>query len=554
MTSHSRSSRPRRRFLPTLLFVGSWSAAALLCTSCTTLNSNYTDDVLDHAIVIKPDGDWADPRDKLVDAPAVPRPKNEMNLDKQLIRIAARIDEEQKKSGKTLKVLVFVHGGLHTWEASSEAYLRLSGPMKEAGYYPIFIVWNSGLVSSYGDRLWSVRQGEESRYLAPATAVVVAPIDLVTALVRAPLVVTAQLRTDLHTVEWDDSPQRKDHTAIEKFLGERHPENFGAGEDHRNIMERASHLCRYIVTFASKLALSPVIDGLGSKAWDMMLRRTQTMYHPPARVDIFSRLARERGVFGFDEPNLPTWREEVIKGWYEGKDVRYRDEHTPVGAMWAFSRALRHWSLKKDIEVHLFGHSMGTIVLNELFRQVPDIKVKRIGYLAAACTIRDWQNSVVPFLSAPEHADTRFYAACLHRMREQDETNALDLPPRGSLLNWIDNFLSNPNTIEDRTLGSWDNIVRAVPHYAFDGDGQPLNPQRRTQDRLVKQIHLRSYDALADKVLPLFSSEDRQPQKHGDFSDWPFWRDDFLWPSSPDKIPMRLDMPVSDKPKPLTIR
>ena len=70
--------------------------------------------------------------------------------------------------------------------------------------------------------------------------------------------------------------------------------------------------------------------------------------------------------------------------------------------MYDFARQLSFWSTNrifaKDLKWQFVGHSMGTMVLNELFRVAPDIRAERITYMAAACSIRDFQESLVPYL------------------------------------------------------------------------------------------------------------------------------------------------------------
>lgn len=555
--------RPQRaatsRFLPVAWrLLGALGIVSLAPSCASRLNSTYTEDVLNHAIVVKSDGCWADPRDKLVDAPVTTRANDAMDLDSQLRRIEDKLKANPPTAEHPLKILVFVHGGLHSWATSCDTYRCLRRPMEDAGFYPIFIIWDSDLYSSYGDHLWRVRQGEDSPYLAPFTSVFVLPIDLATAFARTPIVWSSELRTDLRTTEWKDSPQQRDHDAVEKFLTTNQPDSLRLGRDYRTFRERAYYGISYGVMFAPKLAVSPIVDGLGSKAWDVMLRRTQTMFHPPDRVDIYTRLAAERNFIGLEDPTgLPggdRWRDQIIGDWYKAdpKGMAAPIQSEPVGAMWRFSRQLREWSQQDHVEVQLFGHSMGTIVLNELIRQVPDLRVTRIGYLAAACTIADWQTSVLRYLRSPTGLATEFYSVSLHRMREQSERNPgslFDLAPRGSLLDWIDNFLSNPATISSRTLGSWENITRVVPQFASDHDGRTAAETDDSEMRLLRRIHLHCLDA-AD--ISFLKPENSQPQKHGDFTEWPFWDDNFLWPAANAAMPVRLRAPNPADPMPPT--
>src|ERR1700740_564743 len=100
-------------------------------------------------------------------------------------------------------------------------------------------------------------------------------------------------------------------------------------------------------------------------------------------------------------------------------------------------------------EVVLVGHSMGTIVINHLLRASTRLPVSRIVYMAAACTIKDYEDTVFPYLR--QHPRAQISQLVLHHTAELRESNLmlfrwLDFAPRGSLLLWIDNFLSSPDT------------------------------------------------------------------------------------------------------------
>ena len=107
--------------------------------------------------------------------------------------------------------------------------------------------------------------------------------------------------------------------------------------------------------------------------------------------------------------------------------------------------------------ITLIGHSMGTIVANEMVLTHPNLCYSNIVYMGAACNVSDFANAVIPCLERDTNA--HFYNLTLHPIAEAREAqwNYLDLTPRGSLLEWIDNFLSNPRTVPERTLGKWDN-------------------------------------------------------------------------------------------------
>jgi hypothetical protein len=150
------------------------------------------------------------------------------------------------------------------------------------------------------------------------------------------------------------------------------------------------------------------------------------------------------------------------------------------------------------------GHSAGTIIINEAIRRFglshtsdQGLPFNTIVYMAAASTLHDLQTSVYPYLE--NHAFSHFYHLMLHEKAEEGETTwqPFDLSPRGSLLVWIDDFLSNPLTHKERTSGSYGNFFR-------DYHSIPRN--------IRDQISLRVFSQ--GKAV-----RSGNPQKHGEFTD-----------------------------------
>jgi pimeloyl-ACP methyl ester carboxylesterase len=187
--------------------------------------------------------------------------------------------------------------------------------------------------------------------------------------------------------------------------------------------------------------------------------------------------------------------------------------HLTKGAAYYFFHELDEF-LKShpDYYVDVFAHSMGAIVMNEAYRNFPDLRVRNLVYMAAACTIRD-------FLVGPtKHLDsshTEFYNLCLHPRNEIDEVEGYGIPVRGSLLTWIDEFFESPASFGDRTLGNLQNAVIAYR----------LLPQTR-------RIHMKAFGINQNKkeYPPGFSAG---PQKHGDFGDFEFWKPNYWSPTVP---------------------
>ncbi len=439
-----------------------------------------------------------------------------------------------------IQVVVFAHGGLNSYTASKhrlERMLSKENRMLEEGYYPLLIVWNSDFVSSYIEHLLFVRQGEVWTTMGKVTAPVMFAVDLARGAVRLPLTLGGRWLNDWRTTDLPGSKQSKTaawedlEMRLEDWQRREYPDAPGnrlirkpepEGKTRGNG-ERAFRGLFYILTQPTKIAVLPLADGLAGEAWDNMIRRTRTMFQPPETYD-FPIEYRKAFLTNDNNPaelqkKVDDWmapREPVIRGRTK---LQAKLKAAPDGSMYDFARQLADWSTRrvfpKDLTWQFVGHSMGTMVLNELFRVAPDIRAERVTYMAAACSIRDFQESMIPYLRRQSQIRSNtipFYNLCLHRIRERDNSmDKFDIIPRGTLLNYIDDIFSKPATITDRTLGSWENVIRALPD--LPRDVQP-------------QIHNVCFD-----ILPwTFSSgSTNQPQNHSSFtSDFAFWKEEFV--------------------------
>ena len=183
--------------------------------------------------------------------------------------------------------------------------------------------------------------------------------------------------------------------------------------------------------------------------------------------------------------------------------------HTGQGAFADFFERLDSRFAPKEVEERELGkgvptdrrykltivaHSMGTIVANDAVRDFK-LRYDNLVYLAAACSIRHFYNTVVPMLEAQHEQNaerkTRFYNLTLHPQAERHEQNFWGVLPRGSLLEWIDSMYEESDSTFDRTLGNWNNVERIRPM---------LSAGAQTQ--------------MVFKVFPL---KDGVPTKHGEF-------------------------------------
>ena len=363
------------------------------------------------------------------------------------------------------RLVIFIHGGLNTQRGTIERAARLTPAIQAPGVYVLFINWQSSLVSSYRDHLFSVRQGNRRVKTAWLTSPFYLLSDAARAVARAPVIWARGVGTiDDATLDHIQSPtvplDLKDIEVRE-------------GEDFASDTERASLRASLVITTPTKLLTAPLIDAFGTSSWEVMKRRVHLQFHDRQY-----------------EPESGGMRGPVTDFLHRLEEIIGTDDS---------------W------EITLVGHSMGVIVLNEIIRNHGDkLPIKNIVYLAAACTLHDYQDTVWPYLR--NHRNANIYHLMLHPNAEvRDRTTALglgffDWPPRGSLLVWIDDFLSQPNTLADRTAGRYKNLLRALS---------------ATPQDLRKQIHVRVFSA--GQQL-----RGRQPQQHTDFGSIRFW-DERCW-------------------------
>lgn len=450
------------------------------------------------------------------------------------------------------KIMIFVHGGLNTQLQTIKRAEKLYNRIAKAGYYPLFINWRASFTASYLEQLWYIRQGEKKPVIGPATSLPAFGVDVARGIARAPLVWTAQRANDFKTAPFTSSLQPKDpdqiarelickyeykneNECLEKFrfrkspvcllfniapdTGERNSENkspnpngqtiaISVGDDLRDCGEMNMAFLMYVATLPSRLLTEPVVDTLGTGAWDNMVRQTRLL-------------------FNIDDEFTKKASEIAGQGTNTGNPVRVANIPRSGG----LSIFLKRFSdkIQEDMKngdtrpwgITLIGHSMGTIIVNQILRETMGLKLKlpitNIVYMAAAASVRDFQDSVLPYLQ--EHEKAKFYNLTLHPVAEEREVYGqlgpvpLDPGPRGSLLVLIDNFLSKPLTYLDQTSGRYDNFVPAV---------------HDIPEKLWPQIHVKTFSmGRSEKVM------EENPQRHGDFTErFTFWVED-CWKPEP---------------------
>lgn len=478
---------------------------------------------------------------------------------------AAPYLQEMKAKGTPPKLFIFIHGGLNTQTASVERAVELCKQIAAAGYYPLFLNWQSALSPSYWNHLMHIRQGEDWRggslstvggYLTASAQLFG---DLIRAIVRGPVVTFFQVRNDLETVPpfrpmlslWSSDlaiAQESAYTALcERQISNPLPYpsealkeyaaildkpddhcathgidakhelaglNLFLGVDKREAFEKNWAFTKYFLTLPTKLITAPIIDAGGTSAWAIMLRSVSQLFHYDAEQHTHNNLDHP-------QPNTPSYKSRgALYLFFEEltKTVCRLSRENPTGGTSCPNP--EKW------EITLVGHSTGAIVAHHILREFEGLPIKNIVYMGAASSVRDYQETVFTYLARKNkffitpsddllqahQAPMRIYHLMLHEAAESGEWlwDTIDPFPRGSLLIWLDNFLSHPLSKEDLTLGRFRNFITTAHH---------------TPHELRPFIHIRKFGV---------GEEVAEPKKHGDFGQrFKFW-DSKCWSNWPE--------------------
>lgn len=462
------------------------------------------------------------------------------------------------------KILIFIHGGLNLPRGALRRSAILgANPALNREYYPIFINWNSGPLSTYGEHLFLVRQGQRDPLVGALTSPFYLASDLTRALVRAPAVWVKLLQD-----QFDPSERRRATFSQESWRYRQEREyapgipdltttDLQAYDKRSRTQLRTNQL--HSLSLVLKAPAEIILDAVGTGAWEMMLRRSRQLFDSPtqlsgqrprdqARINEIVRIARAQPR-GTDRTGETTRsidaqlaklydekRAEVAMSSSASRKKRDVDYlvRSNAGAVETFLNRLEQEFLlhpEKGYSITLIGHSMGAIVANEiLLRHPKTLPIDNIVYLAAACSVRESQDAVIPYLRQEKGhgASAEFYSLSLHPVAEITETfmsperakpRVLDytkataglLVPRGSLLQWLDAFFTRPLNLEDRRLGKWATSITSAGIFPSD---------------VSKRVHLTMFPVGVPTL----------PQKHGQFASekFPtrFWQKEFWEPNA----------------------
>jgi len=430
----------------------------------------------------------------------------EANFEDQIDLIGEEIRKRFSKND-TIQILLFFHGGLVNTESAVASANASLEEMGKTHFYPIFVNWNTGLLSSYGDHLFQVRDGRR----APIEAAISSPLffiaDFGTALLRLPVTF------------WNQGFQvAREFAGPDEIRAPGHGWERTAELDDPNaewtIQEHAFAVFEQVVPGIVRLGSTFLLDGIGRSAYSNIERRARVLFVKdedyqrgrPRTNAVLPRLMNKlRWLRGQQKAGkLPHDRVAGLHAEIDATRALLATAHenhedgkecpecrSLLQKLRDLNRTLRRG---RALKITVVAHSMGTIVANELIRRNGDFYYDNIAYMGAACTIRDFANTAL--VQVREDPNTSFYNLCLHPFEEANDRYGWRLLPFGSLLVWIDNYLTDKKDAMDRTLGQWNNVIAALPVI----DYLPRDVRSR--------IHIKG-----------FGRSDKVPRDHGEFND-----------------------------------
>ena len=417
----------------------------------------------------------------------------------------------KNKNGKK-EILIYIHGGLNTKEDSLTRAEKFYGKIMDSKKYPIFVNWDSDPVRTYKAHLTKIRHGEYSSTVR-STAPVYLLTDVVNSIINAPKCwLIQQEHSRKSTIE-----RKPDYETEIECFAKNNKENpnkikFYYTKDNEKFSPFWRSI-RWSLTSPFKFITTPFACTLPRSAWDIMLRRTNTMFRRECDFD---------------------------------RDSGHGQQGT--GALSVFLRKFenefRSELEKKNIEITLIGHSMGAIIVNKMINLHPDLPYKNIVHMASADSMRNFMALVVPYIRS--HPDVNFYSLSLHPENENREESAIKkiiltkgLLPSGSLLVWIDHMYTTPETIMDRRSGRWDNMKRILHMIRKTEKNNDVEPEKmsicqdtgaaKTEDERIREETGQSGRKLLKAPLDRMHfkvfgrGNPCEPQEHGDFDDYDFW-------------------------------
>ncbi len=461
--------------------------------------------IRDHVVRVNPDGLMVDPVREKPFSPA------EADKAFQQMMCEAKRLAEYHGEGQRPRLLVYVHGGLNSYQATDEkihdGLARDIMLDPDDWHYPLFISWKSDAISNWGEHLFRLREGKKANaFVGALGSPFILIVDVATTVGRFPATL------------WYQVSNEKDRLASRGRL----PTNWRSGAwktANRRLCDKDS--CDdedRRVYRATDPDLTANLSEYHSRLWPAVGRGTQQVLTVPARYTLGSVWHS-----GVSSASWKVMKRRTLTQFFPASDFddRWKPEGTPVPGGHIFRQILALSENPADRpDLTLVGHSMGTMVINGALqrfqKQWQDSRmIDDVVYMAAAASIEDSLAALKPILAdpdpdrpAPEPNDqpdpdaVGFYNLTLNRIAEVSEVHLWGGIPTGSLLVSIDQHHERPEHPLRRTFGSEVNVLSSIT--------------------LIQEA-LR--DANGELVFKAFDRyEGSLPQQHGDFGEIPFWR------------------------------
>ena len=454
----------------------------------------------------------------------------------------------RQSPGRQPRLLFYFNGGLNS-QALVEQQARRQVPcMMADGYYPVFFVWDTDGLASYREQVSSVWAGhvDKSPAIRARTPLMVlsnvisglgqAPADyfihgrrFVRALNRQP-VCSLIVRDDPDNLEaLRDCPKEQQVMFVDQARGQITPAaNVVTAPDTDAHQAEVGKFIAYSAMWPVRMVSTPLAHGLGEAAWTNMLRRTRTTINRSMEFNLnrdidqtnkcpndfrekMLRFPKGTGAFArFFEILLHDYKDwKLIRSEWRCENGREIRQVPPTAEEEREDQLIRE--ALADAQITMIGHSMGAIVINELFDRFRDLPYADIVVMASAASLRETRRVLNRYFEdRPDgDPDTNFYALMLHPLNDARERQYAGAVPSGSLLMWIDEMYDVPKTPEDRAFGFWPTAKSARRMFG-----------RAPQERMLYRVFSRPQAAKGTPVNPI---------EHGQFNedDTCFWRPSF---------------------------
>lgn len=398
---------------------------------------------------------------------------------------SAFVAQHPERAAEPLHLAFYFNGGLIS---AAEARNTAAASWRQAeadGVYPIYMIWPTGGFASWWEDTTRVRNGRHLSSPNYVTSGFRILGDLLTGIGRTPDAWIGSFQEfaasgfGLGSPELMLRPTDEEMRILNGTVTAERNLVFSDDVDERagsagptTLAEGPLGYVHFAATSPFRALSTPLVVGFGQAMWENMGRRTRTSIHqasefPPTELDPGQRarwmrdLQRfPRGTGGF--ARYFHWLESCIAGQPTiGASAECPLDDLPEKL--AMSPGEAHpKELLADARIDMIGHSMGTIVVNELLEAFPRLPYENIVFMGGAATIRDSVDALAPVLRLGGGC-TRFFNLSLHPMNEARESSSGGFAVSGSMLVWIDEMFERPKTLPDRTIGQWRNVRMVKP-------------------------------------------------------------------------------------------